>query len=125
MERYVKLSIVIFAILVWVVMAAFYQTTIAWINPDWDKMLLGRQFTVSDLLGLLTGVGVMLWLWFDTRVNQFGLEVAAELKKVTWPSWSETKTTTIVVIVVTLVVSLLLAFFDLIWGSVTSWIYRL
>ncbi len=125
MEKYVKLGIVITGILTWILMAAFFQTVINWINPDWDIMLIGRQFTVSDLLGLGFGLAVLLTMWYHSTVNKLGMEVAMELKKVTWPKWSETRVTTIVVIAVTLVISLILAFFDLIWGHVTSWIYRL
>jgi len=88
-------------------------------------MLIGRQFTFSDLLGLITGLVVMLTLWHHQTVNRLALEVAVELKKVTWPKWPETRMTTIVVIVVTLVISFILAFFDFIWGHVTTWIYRL
>ena len=125
MEKYVKLGIVITGILTWILMAAFFQTVINWINPDWDIMLIGRQFTVSDLLGLGFGLAVLLTLWYHGTVNKLGMEVAMELKKVTWPKWSETRVTTVVVIAVTLVVSLILAFFDLIWGHVSSWIYKL
>ena len=125
MEKYVKLGIVFTGLLTWILMAAFFQTVFNWINPDWDIMLIGRQFTVSDLLGLGFGLTVLFVLWYNGAVNKLGMEVAMELKKVTWPKWSETRVTTIVVIAVTLVVSLVLAFFDLIWGHVTSWIYRL
>ena len=125
MEKYVKLGIVLIGLLTWVLMAAFFQTVIAWINPDWDHALLGQQFTISDLLGLLTGLAVLLGLWYHKTVNQLALEVAVELKKVTWPKWSETRVTTVVVIVVTLVISFILAFFDFIWGHMTTWIYRL
>ena len=60
MEKYVKLGIVITGVLAWVLMAAFFQTIIGWINPDWDRMLIGQQFTLSDLLGLITGLGVFM-----------------------------------------------------------------
>lgn len=125
MEKYVKLGIVLTGILVWVLMASFFQTVIRWINPDWDRMLIGQQFTFSDLLGLMTGLGVLLTLWYHRTINKLSMEVAVELQKVTWPKWTETRVTTIVVIVVTLIISFILAFFDLIWGHVTNWMYRL
>jgi len=125
MEKYVKLGIILTGILVWILMASFYQTVIGWINPDWDRMLIGQQFTFSDLLGLLTGLAVLLTLLYHRTVNKLGMEVAVELQKVTWPKWAETRVTTIVVIIVTLVISFILAFFDLIWGHFTSWMYRL
>jgi preprotein translocase subunit SecE len=70
-------------------------------------------------------VGVTLVLWFNRQVNRLGLEIASELRNVTWPSWPETRVSTIVVIVTTVVVALILGLFDAIIGAVTSALYRL
>jgi preprotein translocase subunit SecE len=50
-------------------------------------------------------------------------EIAAELKKVTWPSGKEVKSATVVVIVMTVISALILGFFDAIWSKVTEVIY--
>ncbi len=125
MEKYVRLSYVIVGLLVWVMLAAFLAQAIAWISPNLDKPLLGAKFAISDLLGLLTGVGVAVYLWFSDVVNKFGMEVAGELRNVTWPTWPETRVSTIVVVVTTVVVSLILGLFDAVIGALTHVIYRL
>lgn len=115
----------VIGILVWVLVAAFFGTVIDWINPNLNRPLLGVRFAVSDLLGLLVGVGSVLYLWFSEPINKFGLEVASELRNVTWPTWPETRVSTIVVIVTTVVVSAILGLFDAVIGALTSVIYRL
>jgi len=124
-EKYVRLSYVIVGLLVWVMLAAFLAQTIAWISPNLDKPLLGAKFAISDLMGLLAGVGVAVFLWFSDVVNKFGMEVAGELRNVTWPTWPETRVSTIVVVVTTVVVSLILGLFDMVIGALTHVIYRL
>ena len=125
MEKYVRLSYVVVGLLAWVMLAAFLSTVLGWISPNIDKPLLGAKFAVSDLLGMATGIGVAAFLWFSVAVNKFGMEVAGELRSVTWPTWPETRVSTIVVVVTTVVVSLILGLFDAVIGALTSVIYRL
>lgn len=125
MEKYVRLSFVVTGLLVWIMVAAFLGAILGWISPNLDKPLLGAQFAVSDLLGLLAGIGTVVFLWFSEPVSKFGMEVAGELRNVTWPTWPETRVGTIVVVVTTVVVSLILGLFDAVIGALTSVIYRL
>ncbi len=125
MEKYVRLSYVVIGLLVWVMLAAFLSSVLGWISPNIDKPLLGAKFAISDLLGLFAGVGAAVFLWFSAEVNKFGMEVAGELRSVTWPTWPETRVSTIVVVVTTVVVSLILGLFDAVIGALTSVIYRL
>jgi preprotein translocase subunit SecE len=124
-EKYVRIGFVLAGILVWIVMASFLATAFLLVRPDWDRPLLGPQFSISTLMGIAFGVGVTLVLWFNRQVNRLGLEIASELRNVTWPSWPETRVSTIVVIVTTVVVALILGLFDAIIGAVTSALYRL
>lgn len=125
MEKYVRLSYVVIGLLVWAMLAAFLSSVLGWISPNIDKPLLGAKFAISDLLGLAAGVGAVVFLWFSAEVNKFGMEVAGELRSVTWPTWPETRVSTIVVVVTTVVVSLILGLFDAVIGALTSVIYRL
>ena len=50
-------------------------------------------------------------------------EVAAELKKVTWPNAKEVRQATIVVVIMTIISASVLGFFDMIWSNVTLFIY--
>jgi len=124
-EKYVRLSFVLLGLLVWVVLAKFFGTLMNWISPDLDRFLLGARFAVSDALGLVGGVVTAVVLWFHEAANRLGMEVASELRNVTWPSWPETRVSTIVVLVTTVVIALILGFFDLIMGGLSGLIYRL
>ena len=112
-------------ILVWVTLSAAFANLFQLVRPDWDRPLLGPQFSISNLIAIFFGAGLAVFLWFNKEINRLGLEIASELRNVTWPTWPETRVSTIVVVVTTLVVSLILGLFDAIWGAVTTVIYRL
>jgi preprotein translocase subunit SecE len=50
-------------------------------------------------------------------------EIAAELKKVTWPTGPEVKAATIVVVIMTVISAAILGFFDVVWSKLTEVIY--
>jgi preprotein translocase subunit SecE len=87
-----------------------------------DPSLVGA-FTVSSLIGLLSGVGLTAFLARHPKVNAFSGDVFGELNKVTWPSRKETQSATVVVIVTTIVLAVLLGFMDLVWAKLTGLIY--
>ena len=55
--------------------------------------------------------------------STFTMEAGNELAKVTWPTWSETRLSTIVVIVTTFIISLILGGFDYLWAALSSFVY--
>jgi preprotein translocase subunit SecE len=86
-----------------------------------DPQLLGVT-SVSSLLGVVLGAGIMLFCYFNQRIYAGSLDIAAELKKVTWPSLAETRVSTIAVIIASVVSALILFFFDIVWSKVmTVW----
>lgn len=54
--------------------------------------------------------------------QEFATEVLIELRKVTWPSWKETRQSTMVVIVTVFVVGLILGGFDLMWAKLIKFL---
>jgi len=124
-EKFVRVGFVVIGLLTWITVAAMSSAVFQFVNPGLDKFLLGAQFTVSDLVGLGAGVALAAVLWFNERVTELGLEVFTELRNVTWPTWPETRVSTIVVIITTIVVSIILGLFDALWGAVTGAIYGL
>ena len=125
MEKIVRMSFVIGGLLVWVVLAGFFGMVLGWISPNLDKSLIGAQFSVSNLLGLLGGIAVVGYLWLNEKIFKIGMEIAGELRNVTWPKWAETRTSTIVVVITTVVIAAVLGLFDAIVGAVTAAIYGL
>jgi len=123
-SRAVSMSFVAIGLLVWLVMAEFFAFALGFFGPSVNRALIGVGFTVSDLMGIVTGIGTGVALWRHAEVNTLAHEIANELKKVVWPSWEETRGATIVVIIVTMICALILGGYDAIWSVLTGWIYK-
>jgi preprotein translocase subunit SecE len=82
----------------------------------------GNYVSVTTLVALaLAGVFTFL-LYKRPDTFDYLSDVVVEMRKVTWPSWGETKRSTIIVIVFTIVLSLYLAVFDQVWKYLTDFI---
>jgi preprotein translocase SecE subunit len=74
---------------------------------------------MSASVALIAGV----YLYRKESVYTLAHEIAAELKKVAWPSSKEVKQATIVVIVMTVISAIILGAFDYVWANLTKIIY--
>jgi len=79
--------------------------------------LVGNTITLTDAIGVVLAAILMAYLYKREDYRTYVSEVVLELKKVTWPSWDETKRGTLVVIIFTVVLSAFL------WGSDQFWKY--
>jgi preprotein translocase subunit SecE len=68
--------------------------------------------TPPYLLGFALAVGAAIYCWMNPRIHSLSIEVATELKRVTWPSWEETRVSTVAVVVASLVASIVLSAID-------------
>jgi preprotein translocase subunit SecE len=68
-------------------------------------------------LGLLLGGAVTALLRKDHEKYEYFLASIGELRKVTWPSWPDTKRMTIVVCVVVGIFAVIVSIFDLFWAK--------
>lgn len=125
LQRFVNIGYVVSGLLAWVLSAALFGWVMDLISRELDKPLIGTGFCRSDLLGLMVGAAVGIALKLNKVVNSWALEVANELKKVTWPSWDETKMSTVVVIVTSIILAIILGLFDMIWAFLSHVIYSL
>lgn len=125
MQRFVNIAYVLAGLLSWVISAKLFGGVMDLISRNLDKPLIGTGFARSDLLGLVCGIAVGVALKMNRNVNTWALEVANELKKVAWPSWEETKLSTVVVIITSIVVAIILGLFDALWAFLSSAIYSL
>ncbi len=80
------------------------------------------EFLIIVASAVVTLLGVIYYYRKPASYNLVA-EVAAELKKVTWPTGKEVKSSTIIVVIMTLISSLVFLFFDTVWSSVTQLIY--
>jgi preprotein translocase subunit SecE len=90
-----------------------------------DRQVL-FDMTVSDLAGYacyLVAAAAAFVLWRRPRVQEVSLEVAGELKKVTWPGLRETRAATGAVVLATFVAAVILGIFDFVWGWLSGKVY--
>jgi preprotein translocase subunit SecE len=78
------------------------------------------DYTWCTLIGMAIAAAIALYLWFTPKTHDVSLEIAAELRKVSWPSWAETRAATIAVIVASVIAAVLLGLFDVFWQFVTD-----
>ena len=81
---------------------------------------LYNEWTWSSFIGLGIAAAAALYLWKTPKTHETSLEIASELRKVTWPSLPETRAATIAVIVASVIAAILLGLFDVFWQFLTD-----
>ena len=92
---------------------------------DWIWGYFGTSpsdFKIS-LMAAVAAVVIGVTAYKNDRVYHLANEVATELKKVTWPTAKEVRTSTITVIAMALISAVILFCFDFVWSSLTDKIY--
>ncbi len=122
-KRIVGIAYVVFAIVGVLFFTSLIESIFAalrWSNP----MLLGvDQLSPASLIAFLITAGIIIACCVNKKVYSGSLDVATELKRVTWPTLAETKVSTIAVIIVSAIASIILFGFDFISSKVMSdWI---
>ena len=87
-----------------------------------DTAVLG-DWTVSTIIGYGIAAVAAFLTWRSPRIQHLGMEVAGELKKVTWPSMRETRAATVAVVVATFIAAIILGAFDFVWARLSSLVY--
>jgi preprotein translocase subunit SecE len=76
-------------------------------------------FPVVVTLGSIAlGVLITFLIRHDSERHEYLLSSIAELRKVTWPTWENTKKLTLVVCIVVAIFSVVLTIFDLVWAKI-------
>jgi preprotein translocase subunit SecE len=120
-KRYVNISFVF----VMMVMAWLFVNVISLIFgllSVMDKPLLGDTVRYSTVAGLILAIIGTIMLWRNSKVYNWALNVAYEMKQVTWPTMDETKYAMKVVIATSVIVALILFLFDFVSKGFTDWI---
>lgn len=111
-KRYVNLSFIVAAL----VMSWFFMKLSGWVMGlvhVADVRLMGEHVTYSTVSGIVLGIVVAILLSRSAKVYEGALNVAREMKNVTWPTGDETKYAMKVVIIATIIVACILFAFDL------------
>ena len=89
-----------------------------------DFVVLG-DWTLSTVLGFGVAVVAAVVIWRIPRTQRVSLDIALELRRVTWPSLRETRAATVAVIIASFVAAAILGVFDLAWNNIANWVYRI
>jgi preprotein translocase SecE subunit len=122
-QRYIVFTFLGLSVLLWVTLSKF-AAALAYAANVSDTPVIGSQFTLSTLIGLVIAAGSGFVAYKNEKANAFAAEVIGELKKVTWPAKKEVQTATVVVIVTTIILGVTLFVFDTAWGQLTGIIYK-
>ncbi len=88
-----------------------------------DPAVFGEDWTLTTVLGFALAVAAGLVVWRMPKTQTVSLEVAGELKKVTWPTLRETRAATVAVVVATAIAAVILGAFDSLWSWLSGKIY--
>jgi preprotein translocase subunit SecE len=85
--------------------------------------VLVEGWTLSTLFGFVVAAVLAVVVWRIPKTQTVSLEIALELKRVTWPSLRETRASTVAVVVASFIAAIVLGIFDFIWGRLSSLVY--
>ena len=107
-------------VVAWILSTA-YATLFATLRIN-DTPLLGDKVTLARVAGFATGalIAAVCFMWPKTK--NFVGACAEELNKVNWPSWGETKISTVVVIVTSVIAAMILGVFDITFQILSNWL---
>ena len=120
-----KRIVVIFYVLAAIAVGVFFERILslafsyARVN---DFAVLG-DWTVSTVVGFALAAALAVALWRVPKTQQVSLEIALELRRVTWPSARETRAATVAVIVASAIAAVILGVFDFVWSWLSSKVY--
>jgi preprotein translocase subunit SecE len=111
-----KRLVVIFYLAAGIVLILFldHLLSLTWARFGWpDPTLIeGLDWKLTSIIGALLSVGAAIFCYLNPEVRRLSIEVATELMKVTWPSWAETRVSTVAVVVASAVAALILFAID-------------
>jgi preprotein translocase subunit SecE len=122
-----KRLVVIFLLIAGIVLALFLEHVfgLLWARFGWTDVELveGLGWRVSTLVGYVLAAVLVITAYMHPKSHELSLDIAGELMKVTWPTWSETRASTMAVVVASLVAAVILFFIDtLAYNLMVEWI---
>lgn len=107
-KRLVVISYLVFGLIIAMFLGNMFELAFVQLGVANKKVIEGLDFSWAFVLGGLLTIGVAVWAWMNPRVHTLSNEVASELMRVTWPSFEETRVSTLAVIVASLVAAVVL-----------------
>ena len=118
-RRWAILSQLVLGALTWWALANIIHLAYRGLEiPHWDPF---GWHDANWVAFALTGA-TLIYMFRNVATQEFANDVVIELKKVTWPTWKETRQSTMVVLITVAIVGLILGGFDLIWAKLTRYL---
>jgi preprotein translocase subunit SecE len=107
-RRLVVISYLVFGVILALFFGHLLEALFAQLNLSNAQLIEGAGIRLVDVLGVAVAAGLGFWGWSNAKTRGLSLEVATELMRVTWPSFEETRVSTLAVVVASLVAAVLL-----------------
>lgn len=119
-RKWIQITYLVLAAVVW-----FFFFNLTELVCDLASIPLPADWFLSpsQIIAFVTAAATLVILNKHVKINEFSVEVASELSKVTWPERKETIMSTGVIAVMVAICALLLFGFDSLWGTVIKIIY--
>ncbi|HEY6947402.1 MAG TPA: preprotein translocase subunit SecE [Gemmatimonadales bacterium] len=118
--------VVIFFVLAAIAVGVFLEKILGLVfsYARWnDPAIFGEDWSLTTVLGFAIAAVAAVVAWRAPRTQSVSLEVAGELKKVTWPTLRETRAATVAVVIATFTAAVILGVFDYVWAKLSSLVY--
>lgn len=112
---WLRVCYAIFAIIIGYTSSKLFNTL--GIETGWSERYDDWYPFVSSLASILCGILTIVWILRKKENKEYHLAAVSELRKVSWPTFLDTRKMTIVVCVVVGVFSAILALFDMAWSN--------
>lgn len=86
------------------------------IQAGWAERF--EWFGIAATIGsALVGIGAAWGVKADPERHEYLLSAVGELRKVSWPSWADTKRMTLIVCIVVGIFAIIVGIFDVVWAK--------
>jgi preprotein translocase subunit SecE len=120
-KRFVGIFYVLAAIAVGFFLENVLVGLFAWGRMNDPSIVFG--WNLSTFIGFGLAAVAAIAIWRVPKTQSASLEVALELRRVTWPSLRETRAATVAVIVASAIAAVILGLFDFAWSWLSARIY--
>ena len=76
----------------------------------------------TNISSIVLGGLAVFWLRASADRREYHLSAIGEVRKVTWPSFEDTKKMTLIVAVVVAIFSVILSIFDIVWAKILQFV---
>ncbi len=120
-KRIVAIAYVVAALVLGIFLQKVLEIAVAATRFNDAEVLFG--WSVTQIAGFVLAAVTAFVVWRIPKTQQVSLEIALELRRVTWPTLRETRAATVAVIVASAVAAVVLGVFDLVWNWLSSKVY--